>query len=116
MIKRILEPVCEVYLARHGKDGLNQVRWVKPALILLDIRMPGIDGLTVLAQLKAEQHTRDIPVVIVSARGDYDILLEGQQLGAADQLIKPFTPVQLRKVVALRLQVHGDTSGRANAA
>jgi DNA-binding response OmpR family regulator len=98
-IKRALEPAYEVHLARDGQEGLRQVRWVKPGLILLDLRMPGLDGLTVLAKLKAHAETRMIPVVIVSVQGESETLMEAQRGGAVDQLIKPFSVEDLRGVV-----------------
>ena len=107
-IQRVLEPTYEVHLASNGQDGLNQARWVKPGLILLDIRMPGLDGLTVLAKLKAHAETRMIPVVIVSVQGENDTLMEAQRGGAVDQLIKPFNVDDLRNVIERQLLIRGD--------
>src|SRR3989338_3727377 len=84
VIGRVLEPLYEVHEAPDGPEGLKQARWVQPDLILLDLRMPGLDGLTVLAKLKADQRTATIPVVIVSGRGETDLLIEGQRMGAVD--------------------------------
>ena len=102
-IKRALDPPYEVHLASDGEEGLHQARRVKPALILLDLRMPGVDGLTVLARLKASQQTSAIPVIIVSGRGDTDMLLEGQRAGAVDHVIKPFDVEDLCKVIKRQL-------------
>ena len=102
-IKRVLEPSLDVYLAENGEEGLKQVRRVKPDLILLDLRMPGLDGLTVLGRLKASQETSGIPVVIVSVDGEADMLLECQRAGAADHVIKPFDVEGLRKVIHRQL-------------
>jgi CheY-like chemotaxis protein len=103
LMQKVLEPAYEVRLAERGQDGLNQARWFKPDVILLDIRMPGVDGLTVLAKLKAQPETRMIPVVIVSGRGDTEVLLEGQRAGAVDHIIKPFTPEDLLNVIERQL-------------
>ena len=111
-IKRVLEPTYEIHLASNGAEGLNQTRWVKPDLILLDIRMPGLDGLTVLAKLKANEKTRMIPVVIVSAKGETDTLLESQRGGAADQLIKPFNVEDLRAAIERQLIVREEDASK----
>ena len=102
-IRRVLESSCEVHEAADGAEGLKQARWVQPAVILLDLRMPGLDGLTVLAKLKAEPHTATIPVIIVSGRGETDLLIEGQRMGAVDHVIKPFDVEDLRGVVHRQL-------------
>lgn len=107
LIQKVLAPVYEVKAAESGQEGLNQARWFKPELILLDIHMPGFDGLTVLAKLKAHTETRMIPVVIVSGQGDTDVLLEGQRAGAVDHIIKPFTPDDLLQVIERQLISRG---------
>lgn len=107
LIEKVLKPKYDVRPAANGQEGLNQARWFKPDLILLDIRMPGVDGLTVLAKLKAHAETRMVPVVMVSGRGDTDVLLEGQRAGAVDHIIKPFTPEELLNVIEKQLIVRG---------
>ena len=57
---------AEVTVARDGPSGLDAVRRVHPAVVLLDIRLPGIDGWAVLEALKSDSETRDIPVIVVS--------------------------------------------------
>jgi signal transduction histidine kinase/FixJ family two-component response regulator len=75
-----------VTIAGDGQTGLDAVRRVRPAVVLLDIRLPGIDGWAVLQALKAEAATRDIPVIIVSI---VDERVRGAALGAAEYLVKP---------------------------
>ncbi|MEU4605793.1 GAF domain-containing protein [Kribbella sp. NPDC023972] len=75
-----------VTVAGDGQSGLDAVRRVRPVAVLLDIRLPGIDGWAVLQALKAEPATRDIPVVIVSI---VDERARGAALGAAGYLVKP---------------------------
>jgi signal transduction histidine kinase/CheY-like chemotaxis protein len=72
--------------ARDGPAGLDAVRGARPAVVLLDIRLPGIDGWAVLEALKADPQTRDIPVVIVSIVEERS---RGAELGAAAYLVKP---------------------------
>ena len=103
LIQSVLEPEFKVFLAANGQDGLEQTQAVKPHLILLDLRMPQLDGLAVLAKLKANPETNAIPVIIVSAKGDTDSLIEGQRAGAIDHLIKPISIDNLRAVVRRRI-------------
>ncbi len=76
----------EVTTARDGPSGLAAVRRTLPDAVLLDIRLPGIDGWAVLKELKAEPETRDIPVIVVSI---VDERARGAALGAAAYLVKP---------------------------
>ena len=93
--------------ARDGASGLDAVRRVRPAAVLLDIHLPGLDGWNVLEALKADPATRDIPVIIVSITDDH---ARGTALGAAGYLVKPVSKDDLLN--ALRsvgaLQTTGD--------
>ena len=82
-----------VTVARDGPSGLEAVRRVHPAVVLLDIRLPGIDGWAVLEALKADPDTRDIPVVVASI---VDERARGVALGAAAYLVKPISRDDLR--------------------
>jgi signal transduction histidine kinase/ActR/RegA family two-component response regulator len=79
--------------ARDGPSGLDAVRRVSPDVVLLDIRLPGIDGWAVLEALKADPATRDIPVIVVSI---VDERARGVALGAAAYLVKPISRDDLR--------------------
>lgn len=81
-----------VTTARDGRSGLDAVRQVRPAAVLLDIRLPGMDGWSVLHELKAQRETRDIPVIIVSM---VDEPADGVDLGVASYLVKPVSRVDL---------------------
>lgn len=72
--------------ARDGASGLDAVRRIRPVAVLLDIRLPGMDGWAVLEALKADATTRDIPVVVVSIVDEH---ARGVALGAAAYLVKP---------------------------
>ncbi len=75
-----------VVLARNGTDGLELIRTLTPAAVVLDIRLPGLDGWEILDRVRADDATRAVPVVIVSI---LDEKPRGMSLGAADYLIKP---------------------------
>ena len=81
--------------ADTGEDGLEKAAREKPAAILLDLMLPGIDGLEVLRTVRAREGTRDTPVIIVSAKGEEVDVVTGLELGADDYVAKPFRPREL---------------------
>ena len=85
-------PVLE---AKDGAEALAEVRRQRPALVLLDVMMPGLDGWKVAEQLAADAQTRDIPVVFLSARAASEDRLRAQELGAVGYVVKPFDPLEL---------------------
>jgi PAS domain S-box-containing protein len=93
----------QVRTAANGRDALALARELRPRLITLDVMMPSMDGWSVLAALKAEPATRDIPVVMVSIVDDKQL---GFALGAADYLTKPVDRDRLSAILA-RLAPHG---------
>ncbi len=97
----------DVELAADGIEGLAKARRLHPDLILLDLQMPGLHGLTVLAKLKAGSRTSTIPVIVVSVQGETESLLECQHAGAVDQVIKPFQVENLRRIVQRQLSLLG---------
>jgi DNA-binding response OmpR family regulator len=103
LIEEALRPLYEVHVACDGEEGLASATTMGADLILLDLRMPKLDGLSVLAKLKADPLTCAIPVVIVSADGETKTLMSGQRAGAADHLIKPFAVQDLRQVIRRQL-------------
>jgi DNA-binding response OmpR family regulator len=90
--------------AFDGRQALDQVRAASPDLVLLDIMMPVMDGFTVLAHLKGDPLTRDLPVIIISAMNDLQSVVRGIQQGADDYLPKPFEPVLLRARISAGLE------------
>lgn len=86
---------ASVSSASDGEEGLAMARTEKPDLVVLDGMMPGMDGFEVLRQLKESEETKDIPVVMLSARGQEQDVVSGLNLGAAEYLSKPFMPEEL---------------------
>lgn len=74
--------------AVDGEDGLVKVKSFQPALVLLDLVMPKMDGMTVLKKLKENPETKDLPVVILTNLSDYERISEALSLGAKDYLVK----------------------------
>jgi DNA-binding response OmpR family regulator len=103
----------EVFEAASGEQALALAVTVDPALILLDVMMPGLDGYDVCRRLKSDQRTGDVPVVFVSAAEDVPRRNELQKLGAAACIQKPIGP---RDLVARIRAVMNHRSGAASAA
>jgi len=102
----------EVRQATDGEQALTLMgRW-KPDLVLLDIMLPGMDGLEVCRRLKQDQSLRHIPVIMLTARADEVDRVVGLELGAEDYVAKPFSPRELALRIKLVLR---RTSGVGNA-
>lgn len=78
--------------AGSGEAGLKLVERTLPDLILLDLMLPGKDGLEICRILKREERTRGIPIVMMTARGEESDIVAGLELGAEDYIVKPFSP------------------------
>ncbi|MFN2426149.1 MAG: response regulator transcription factor [Candidatus Binatia bacterium] len=79
-----------VTIAATGEKGVEAARSIKPDLVLLDLMLPGMNGLEVCRTLKADRSTADIPIVMVTARGEETDIVAGLELGAEDYVTKPF--------------------------
>jgi predicted signal transduction protein with EAL and GGDEF domain len=95
-----------VALAANGEEGLHLARELRPALILTDVNMPGMDGFEVLETVRADPILGTTPVVIVTAVDDRASIRRGMRLGADDYLTKPFTTAEIRETVEARLAHH----------
>ncbi len=98
----------EVTGATTGEDGIDAARSEKPDLILLDLMLPGIDGLEVCRRLKADPDTAHIPVIMVTAKGEDADVVTGFEHGADDYVTKPFSP----KVLIARIRAAQKRRGR----
>jgi len=86
----------EILHASSGDEALNVVRETKPDLILLDVMMPGkLDGLDVCRILKKDPETKDIYIIILTAKGQQVDKENGFAAGADDYFVKPFSPMEL---------------------
>jgi two-component system phosphate regulon response regulator PhoB len=102
----------KVSCAASGEETLRAVRSGIPDLIVLDLMLPGIDGLDVARQLKNDSKTRDVPIVMLTAKGEEADIVTGLELGADDYITKPFSPrVLLARVRAvLRRRIREPTN------
>ena len=98
LVKKNLELTgeFEVSTAINGNQGLTLVKKTKPDLILLDIMMPGIDGFKVLETLKANMDTIDIPVIMLTAKGDDPSKIRSSQLYDDEYINKPIGAADLK--------------------
>lgn len=85
----------DVIPTSNGADALEMTRKLHPNLALLDVRMPRMSGYDVCKHLKADQQTKKIPVVFLSAKGQEAEIKTGYESGATDYILKPFAPDQL---------------------
>src|SRR6056297_1165668 len=109
----------EARIAPTGEEALTQVEHSAPDLIILDIMLPGVDGLEVCRRIKRESSKSHIPIIMVSARGEESDVVVGLELGADDYVTKPFSPrVLLARVSAVlrRHEVQTDQSEKISVA
>lgn len=105
IIRDILEPdLFEIYEAMTGKEALGMVFVTIPDIIVLDIMMPSMDGYTVCKKLKDHEHTKDIPIIILSAKTDLKDKLKAMEMGIDDYVIKPFDPQELKARIKMALK------------
>lgn len=94
----ILSKQYEVLLANSGQDALNKLKNRKIDLVLLDVAMPGMDGIETFKRMKSRYS--NIPVIFLTASGEVDNVISAIKLGAVNYLKKPFAPRDLLERVA----------------
>jgi two-component system, sensor histidine kinase and response regulator len=102
----LAEQGFELMLTRSGQQALEKIRLGTPDLVLLDVRMPGMDGFEVCRRLKAEPAVADIPVIFMTALDDTSHKVEGFRLGAVDYVTKPIQREELVARIRNHLQLH----------
>src|SRR5690606_34488445 len=95
-----------VSLASNGEQALELLRRQNYDLVLLDMLMPGLDGIGVLTQMQRERATAEVPVIITSAMDELDGVVRCIEQGAVDYLIKPFDPVLPQARVSTTLDLY----------
>jgi PAS domain S-box-containing protein len=104
-VKQLLEARFNVLTAKHGKQALEKMTGQVPDLVLSDIMMPEMDGYQLLKTLKEHSVTRNIPVILLSARAGEESKVEGIDAGADDYLIKPFSARELLARVRSHIKI-----------
>lgn len=117
MVRRTMVLACldidEVYEAANGIEGLAALAEHEIAVILLDINMPTMNGMQLLARMKSHPELKSIPIVIASTEGSEQRISELVQAGAYGYVRKPFHPEQLRDVLKPLLGVKDDGTAAA---
>lgn len=80
---------------RDGEQGLEAIRGEEPQLVLLDLMLPGIDGIEICKKVKEDPVTRDVPVIMITAKTEESDVVLGLGVGADDYVSKPFSPKEL---------------------
>lgn len=106
LMRMILRPLqCEVIEAKDGEEGIRLAKEKKPDLILMDIQMPVMDGITATKILKADPETKDIKIIVVTSyamKGDKDKAL---QAGADDYIAKPINVKEMTEIIRRHLRI-----------
>jgi DNA-binding response OmpR family regulator len=95
VISLLTNGLTNVIQAHNGEEAVAQAKAHKPALILMDVRMPKMTGYEACKALKEDVNTQNIPVVFLSAKGQESEVKLGKELGAVEYIIKPFAPDEL---------------------
>jgi two-component system phosphate regulon response regulator PhoB len=103
-----------VSTAANGYDALGLARQERPALVVLDLMLPGLSGFDVMEQLRADDGTREVAILMLTARKDEPDRIRGLSLGADDYLTKPFSPQELVLRVGAILRRVGAGGGTGN--
>jgi len=94
--------------------ALDRIRATDYQLLVLDLQLPGMDGLALCAEVRRDKRTRDVPVVMLTARGDEADRIVGLEMGADDYVVKPFSPKELvARVRALFRRIERKDEGEA---
>ncbi len=99
----------EVIKASNAYDALNQLQDITPHMFILDVMMPGMDGIELCRRIRADSKTRELPILILSARGDPESVEQGMNAGADDYLQKPILHHDL--ITKVREMLNLDTGG-----
>ncbi|MEW5976087.1 MAG: hybrid sensor histidine kinase/response regulator [Acidobacteriota bacterium] len=103
--QEIFEDEYELLQAEDGAEALERIQHDQPDAVLLDVMMPGMNGYEVCHRIKSEPHTSHIPVIIVSAKGQTDEIIEGFESMADDYIVKPFVNSELKARVRATLRL-----------
>ena len=103
-LKAVLEPIYEVSCAPDARTGLDLFRQDAPNLVILDVMLPGSDGLEVLQTIRSEGQS--IPVIMLTGTKTVKTAVDAMKMGAADYVTKPFDVEELRLIVAKTLDTH----------
>ncbi len=93
----------EVDTAEDGQDALDKIALSKPDLVILDVMMPRMNGWEARKRLREDPKTKDLPILILSAVGEFEAQLQGMESAGDDYITKPFSPQELGDIVEAML-------------
>ncbi len=99
IVEELFADTFDVALASSGEECINNIKKIKPDLVLLDVSMVGMDGYETCRQLKQIATTRDIPIIFVSARGSFEDKIKAYEAGGQDYITKPFNHAELEETI-----------------
>ncbi len=102
----------DVTCVETGEDSLNKTCTIMPDLLVLDLMLPGLDGLDVCKILKTNPQTQNIPIIMLTAKGEESDIVKGLEMGADDYITKPFSPKVLIARVRAVLRRHLETTSQ----
>jgi Response regulators consisting of a CheY-like receiver domain and a winged-helix DNA-binding domain len=105
-----------VVMASDGEEGLSSLPAANPDCVVLDIMLPGMDGLEVLRRIKSEPSRRRLPVIMTTAKGEEADVVAGLELGAEDYVVKPYSPKVLSARIRAALRRTVDLASHASRA
>ena len=105
-LRTLLEGEYQVVAVENGERAIEVTRQLRPALLLTDVMMPGLDGFGILQAIRSDPTVSHTPVILLSARAGEESRIEGLQAGADDYLVKPFTARELTARVATHVKIN----------
>lgn len=115
-VRSVLDPPWRVFMAANGNEALQFARSVRAALILLDVRMPQMDGIDACTRIRMLPHHQNTPIVMLTAYDEDDVRRRARKAGATTLFRKPFTIDKLRAGLAPLLAAGLDAGARGEAA
>ncbi len=97
---------CEVIVFNNGSQGLSHIRKNPPDLVLLDLMLPGMNGLEISRSLRKDERTADVLLIMITARSEEMDILQGLEQGADDYITKPFRPKEVIARIKALLRRH----------
>ncbi len=104
IIRDSLDSEFQILEAVNGKEALGMVFAEAPDILILDVMMPDMDGYKVCEEMKKHDSTKDIPIIILSAKTTVEDKLTAMELGIDDYIVKPFDPRELKARIRMRLK------------
>ena len=108
-LKELFEPNLKLFCSYSGESGVSEARSVNPDLILLDIQMPGLDGIETLKQLRAQREPKHIPIIMLTENFLLEKKLAAFGLGADDYVVKPFHTEELIARIDSKFKTHSQS-------